>query len=205
MNVRFAIKPERRKDFVAAIKADQEGTLKDEPRALQFVVGESTTEENSFFLHEEYIGEKGFEEHKAAPHFVSWKTFCDSDPFLPGRAPVVDCYYGEHPAVKKDAVPAFCLNVDLYPKAEVRPDFITCIVNNKAGSDNDEPLCTQYVWGESTSTPNTFHFHEEYLGEDGGKEGFNAHTQAPHFAAWEKFAASSPFMQEPAVFFYRTI
>lgn len=58
-----------------------------------------------------------------------------------------------------------------------------------------------YTWGEDTTTPNAFHFQEAYI----GKEGFEAHTQAPHFANWEVFAKSDPFTQPPAVVFFKTI
>ena len=38
-----------------------------------------------------------------------------------------------------------------------------------------------------------------------GKEGFDAHTQAPHFAVWEAFAATEPFTAEPEVCFFETM
>ena len=57
-----------------------------------------------------------------------------------------------------------------------------------------------YEWGECTKEPNTFHFHEQYL----GKEGFDAHAATPHFADWEAFAATDPFTKEPEVSFFDT-
>jgi quinol monooxygenase YgiN len=100
----------------------------------------------------------------------------------------------------------FCLNVDLFPKAEIRNEFLQVIANNKQGSDQDEPLCLQYVYGESVDKPDTFHFHEQYSGANGGKEGFDAHTQAPHFAAWEAFASTGePFTQPPVVYFFKAL
>ena len=47
-----------------------------------------------------------------------------------------------------------------------------------------EPLNVAYTWGESVNEPNTFHFQEQFMGE----EGFVAHTQAPHFDVWKQFA-----------------
>mmetsp|Transcript_91726 Transcript_91726/g.262724 ORF Transcript_91726/g.262724 Transcript_91726/m.262724 type:complete len:224 (-) Transcript_91726:184-855(-) len=205
INIRLAVRPEQREAFLVTIKHDQDSTLKNEPKALQFVIGESTTEANRFFLHEEYIGEDGFKAHMASPHFAVWQAFVDTKPWVEGHEPVVDFYFGEHEAVKTEAVPAFCLNVDVCVKPEHRAEFVPTISNNKAGADNAEPLCLQYVWGESTTSPDSFHFHEEYTGADGGKEGFDFHTKAPHFLAWEKFAATSPFTKEPAVYFFRTI
>ncbi len=52
----------------------------------------------------------------------------------------------------------------------------------------------QYSWGENADAPNTFHFHEQYVGE----EGVEAHGAAPHFAVWEEFASrGNPFSKLP--------
>ena len=42
----------------------------------------------------------------------------------------------------------------------------------------------EYTYGEDETTRNTFHFHEKYK----GRAGFEAHTKAPHFAVYVKFA-----------------
>jgi quinol monooxygenase YgiN len=65
------------------------------------------------------------------------------------------------------------------------------------GTLSTEPLACSYTWGESTITPNEFHFQEVYKSEDG----FKAHTKTTHFAAWEKFAndINSPFALPPEV------
>lgn len=73
-----------------------------------------------------------------------------------------------------------------------------CIRNNQQGTLETEELAKEYLFGEDVSLPNTFHFHEQYEGRDG----FNAHAQSPHFAVWEKFAATDPFTKSPEVFFY---
>ena len=90
LNVTLVVKPERREEFLGKILADQEGTLRDEPDALLFLVGEDTAVRNTFYLHEEYVGEAGFEAHKRAPHFAPWQAFCDSNPFV---APPQVCFY----------------------------------------------------------------------------------------------------------------
>jgi len=93
------------------------------------------------------------------------------------------------------------LNVELCIKPEVREEFLDVIRNNKEGSDK-EPLCLQYSWGENENTPNTFHFHEEYIGE----EGLAAHNAAPHFAVWEEFASKgSPFAKPPIVHKFKAL
>ena len=53
-------------------------------------------------------------------------------------------------------------------------------LNNQKGSNEEEPLCLQYVYGEDISTPHKFIFHEEYE----GKDGFDAHCSSPHFHKW---------------------
>jgi quinol monooxygenase YgiN len=94
--------------------------------------------------------------------------------------------------------------VELCIKEDMRQEFLSVIENNQRGS-RAEPLCLQYDFGESTKERNTFYFHEQYTGEDEGKEGFDAHTVAPHFRKWEEFAAKSPFTKDPAVYFFKTI
>ena len=78
----------------------------------------------------------------------------------------------------------YCLNVKLCIKPEVREEFLDCIRANQRGTLSSEPLAVTYVFGEDESTPNTFHFFEQYR----GVEGFEAHTKSPHFADWETFA-----------------
>ena len=74
---------------------------------------------------------------------------------------------------RKTRTATFCLNVALYVKEERRDEFLECIKNNEAGTMGTEPGALEYSWGESTSEPNTFFFHEKYK----DKEGFEAHTK----------------------------
>jgi len=97
LNVALYVKEERREEFIKCIQANQEGTLTAEPLALQydwFVYleslvhefcystslimmnmkcclrrGESTTERNTFYFHEQYKSKAGFDAHTEAPHF----------------------------------------------------------------------------------------------------------------------------------------
>ncbi len=94
----------------------------------------------------------------------------------------------------------FCLNVSLYVKPERREEFLSVIKQNQHGTLTTEPLVILYSWGENTKEPNTFHFQEQYIGE----EGFIAHTKAAHFAVWQKFAdeGESPFTKPPLVEFF---
>ena len=95
--------------------------------------------------------------------------------------------------------------MELNIKPEVRDEFMYVILNNQKGTEKAEPLCLQYHFGESIDTPNTFYFHEQYMGEDKGKEGFVAHSKSPHFAKWEQFVATSPFTKDPTIHFHRTL
>jgi len=97
-----------------------------------------------------------------------------------------------------DSVPVVALNVILRVKPEVRDPFLKVILNNQKGTLNKElePLALEYNFGEDSSEPNTFHFHEKYLGE----EGVAAHNAAPHFLEWEEFAQTNPFTAPPEVY-----
>ena len=82
------------------------------------------------------------------------------------------------------AAKKYCVNVNLYVKPERREEFLRVIRINAQGTRTKEPLNIAYTWGESVNEPNTFHFQEQFMGE----EGFVAHTQAPHFEVWKQFA-----------------
>ena len=101
-------------------------------------------------------------------------------------------------AVSRGMISKYCLNVKLSVKPERRGEFIDCIRANQEGTLRREPLALEYVWGEDTEQPNTFHFYEKYE----GRGGFEAHTQTEHFADWEVFAATDPFTEPPVVSFY---
>jgi quinol monooxygenase YgiN len=97
-------------------------------------------------------------------------------------------------------IKTFCVNVNLHIKPSKRDAFLKVIQQNQQGTLKNEPLAKLYVWGESTTEPNTFHFQEQYVGE----AGFKAHTQSEHFKQWEKFANhdDSPFTKPPEVFLF---
>lgn len=95
-------------------------------------------------------------------------------------------------------VTAYSLNVRIRVKPERRTEFLECIRANQQGTLSTEPLALEYLFGEDETVKNTFHFHEQYR----GREGFEAHTGSPHFAAWRAFADTDPFTEPPeAVFF----
>ncbi len=211
INLKCKVKPERRNDFLSLIQDNQQKTIQNEPLALQYVIGEDVNSENTFYIHEEFIGQHGFEEHRTMEHAKDWVVFKNSNPFEVGGEPVLDFYYeitDDNVKTKMEQIPirpAFCVHVELCIKPEIRNDFLQVILNNKRGSDNDEPLCLQYVFGESTKDVNKFIFHEQYSGKDGGKEGFDEHTKTLHFKVWEDFVDKDPFTKPPVVNFFKTL
>lgn len=198
LNVKVAVKPDRRAEFLTVIQNDAEQTAKTEPGALQFTLGEDTETANTFYFHEQYKDMPAFEAHQKTPHWIQWNEFCQTDPFT--ADPIVDIYQCNHAPEKVPARTAYCLNVELCIQPDVREEFLATIAQNQQGS-HKEPLCLQYDFGESVDTPGSFYFHEEYK----GKEGFDAHASAPHFKVWETFAATDPFTKPPVVSFYQTM
>lgn len=161
---------------------------------MQFVVGQDVKDPNKFYLHEEYesrtdnpnVKTTYLDEVITLLETGAFATFPVSNEF--------DLLHEGHPEKVTNVKGAVCLNVELCIKPEVRDQFLDVIRNNKAGSD-DEPLCRQYSWGEDIYDPNKFHFHEQYVGE----EGLAAHFEGDHFKVWEEFAASDPFVRPPRV------
>ena len=77
LNVSVYIKPERRDEFLLAVKQNAIGTLTTEPLNRLYTWGESTTEPNTFHFQEQFVGEAGFEEHKKTAHFAVWLEFAN--------------------------------------------------------------------------------------------------------------------------------
>ena len=194
VNLKFSIKDERRDDFLFLIQVNQRKTLDLESQSLQYVVGEDAKSKNTFYLHEQFTSAQGFHEHREMDHAADWAAFKSTDPFVEGTTIEMDSFLLEHDTSESEPRKAFGVQVVLRVKPEVRTEFLRCIAANRDGS-MQEPLCYQYVYGESITTPNRFLFHEEYK----GREGFEAHQQTPHFADWETFAASDPFTEPPVV------
>lgn len=205
VNLKFSIKPDRREEFLSIAKDTQRKSLETEPLALQYIFGEDVDTPNTFHVHKQFIGEEGLVAHRKTEHGVNWDAFSNSDPFTTDGQPTFDCFYGDHDVEKVPIRSCFGVQVELCIKANLIEDFLDVIRINQNGSTTDEKLCLQYVWGESTVEKNTFVFHEEYMGDDGGKEGFDAHTQTPHFGVWEKFTEKEPFSRAPVVNFFKTI
>ena len=203
LNVQLEIQPDRRDEFLRSICRDGKGALKTEQGCLQYVLGEDVEIPNRFYLHEQYRSLEDFQVHQSQAYYKEWKAFGATDPWKPGTTPVVQFFQATREPVYKNDIPtpAYCLNVQLCIRPQVRDEFLAVIRQNQKGSNHDEPACWQYDWGESTKEPNTFYFHEQYR----DLAGFQAHAQAPHFKKWETFAATQPFTSPPVVQFYQSI
>ena len=212
LNAKMSIRPEKRNAWLKIIKDDQMCTRNDEEGNLQFSISEDVDTPNTFYLHEQFKDKAAFETHVHSAHFARFDEFCKTEkPFSPGGELELLCFSpleeGSGWADSKRDVrkTAFCVTVNLYPKSEVREEFLKVIANNKKGTDGKEPLALQYTFGESTTEANTFHFHEQYSGAEDGKEGFDAHASSPHFAEWETFVGTDPFVKPPDVYFSKII
>jgi (4S)-4-hydroxy-5-phosphonooxypentane-2,3-dione isomerase len=75
--VQLEVRPERREEFLAAIAANAEASVRDEPGCLRFDVCSVDSDENRFVLYELYTGAEAFAAHKAAPHFAQWRAVAD--------------------------------------------------------------------------------------------------------------------------------
>jgi len=203
LNIKHVVKPEFRDAYLEYMMNNQKGTSETEPGALQFVVGEDIETPNTFYLHEGYTNYDEYLKHEDTAHFASTVAFFkENHPFA---EEIVTRFVGSHEPVKLPSRrPAYCLNVELCIKPELRDEFLKVIQNN-ADNSNKEPLCLQYVWGESTEVRNSFYFHEQYTGLEEGREGFEAHTKTPHFAVWEDFTTKDPFTKPPVVDFFKSL
>lgn len=212
LNIKMSIRPEIREAWLKQLKDDQMCTRRDEEGNLQFSISEDVETPNIFYLHEQYVDEPAFNAHVDSPHFKRYDEFCQTEkPFStegePERYLFSPLEEGADWADEKRVIPktAFCVTVNLYPKSEVREEFLKVIANNKKGTDETEPSALQYTFGESTAESNTFHFHEQYSGGEDGKEGFDDHASSPHFADWESFVGTDPFVKSPEVYFSKVI
>ena len=75
--VQIEVDPDRRDEFLAAITANAEASVRDEPGCLRFDVCSVDGDENRFLLYELYEDAEAFEAHKRAPHFLDWRLVAE--------------------------------------------------------------------------------------------------------------------------------
>ena len=72
--VNLQVRPERREEFLAGIRANARASVRDEPGCLRFDVHEKTEDPNKFILYELYQDEAAFyDAHRSAPHYARWR------------------------------------------------------------------------------------------------------------------------------------
>ena len=75
--VQLEVRPEDRSEFLAAITANAEASVRDEPGCHRFDVTAVEGDGNRFVLYELYDDAEAFEAHKRAPHFAAWRRVAD--------------------------------------------------------------------------------------------------------------------------------
>ena len=95
-------------------------------------------------------------------------------------------------AVSDTIIERLYIQVSFDVKPERVEEFLSEIRKNEVATLGGEPLARGYQWGEDIETPNRYHFHEEYVGQ----EGFQAHLDSEHIKSWDAFVASDPFSSE---------
>ena len=75
--VQLEVRAEDRGEFLAAITANAEASVRDEPGCRRFDVSAVEGDDNRFVLYELYDDAEAFEAHKRAPHFAAWRQVAD--------------------------------------------------------------------------------------------------------------------------------
>ncbi|WP_029113121.1 putative quinol monooxygenase [Mycobacterium sp. URHB0044] len=75
--VSLQVRPVERERFLAAIAANAAASVRDEPGCLRFDVMEDAHQPNRFYFYEIYRDAAAFDDHRAAPHFATWRQAAD--------------------------------------------------------------------------------------------------------------------------------
>ena len=140
-NVRLCVKPERREEFLQALKAVQASSLNSEPRAVAYVHGEDISEPNTFHVHQQFRSAADFEAQHETEHGSTFHAFLCSGALasrpdaglfwlLPGQT--------DGPAAATVAAGSGaqvrCLNVSFRVKPERRAEFLEAIQADQASA-----------------------------------------------------------------------
>jgi quinol monooxygenase YgiN len=72
--VQLQVRPGRRAEFLDAMSANAEASVRDEPGCLRFDVCSVGADEQRFVLYELYADADAFTAHKATTHFARWRA-----------------------------------------------------------------------------------------------------------------------------------
>ena len=75
--VQLEVPAEDRDEFLAAITANAEASVRDEPGCHRFDVTAVEGDDRRFVLYELYDDAAAFEAHREAPHFAAWRQVAD--------------------------------------------------------------------------------------------------------------------------------
>jgi quinol monooxygenase YgiN len=75
--VQVEVRPEDREEFLAAISANAQDSVRDEAGCSRFEVSEVEGGGGRFVLYELYADADAFEAHKRTPHFRAWREVAD--------------------------------------------------------------------------------------------------------------------------------
>ena len=75
--VQMEVRPDRREEFLAGMRANAEASVRDEPGCLRFDLSAVAADPNRFFLYELYTDAGAFEAHKASAHFAQWRAIAE--------------------------------------------------------------------------------------------------------------------------------
>ena len=77
LTVQLEVRPADRDHFLAAITANAEASVREEPGCHRFDVSAVEGDDTRFVLYELYDDAGAFEAHKRAPHFCAWREVAD--------------------------------------------------------------------------------------------------------------------------------
>jgi autoinducer 2-degrading protein len=72
--VSLDVRPEKREEFLQAIRTNAGASVRDEPGCLRFDVLELTEDKNRFVLYEVYEDEAAIALHRSSAHYTHWRA-----------------------------------------------------------------------------------------------------------------------------------
>jgi (4S)-4-hydroxy-5-phosphonooxypentane-2,3-dione isomerase len=201
--VRFKVKADKVKEFIAESIQDARGSVLTEAGCRRFDVIQDDQDPTVVAFCEVYDSADAFEDHKTRAHFTTWAaktkdmtegtTFvaqCRSlfpagsrvehavwrsviDPWTSYRPDAAD-----HPHFQAGSLKV--LFVPLPVKPEKVNDFILSALGDCVGSTREEPSCLRFDMYQDIKDPSNLFFYEVYS----NGPAFDYHAKTPHIAKW---------------------
>lgn len=77
LTVNLQVQPGHLEPFLAAITENAERSFTDETGCLYFDVSQDATDDHRFVFYELYRDQGALDDHRAAPHFATWRAAAD--------------------------------------------------------------------------------------------------------------------------------